>query len=50
VVVSAKPVPQISAARTGFLDQLRSSSDMHWEELPALPAEQGLQPTLFAMM
>ena len=50
VVVSAKPVPQISAARTGFLDQLRSSSDMHWEEPSALPAEQGLQPTLFAMM
>ena len=48
VVVSAKPVPQISAARTGFLDQLRSSSDVHWEEPSALPAEQGLQPTLFA--
>jgi len=48
VVVSARPVPLISAARECLLGQLRANADVNWEEPPALPADFGLQPALFA--
>ncbi len=47
VIISARPVPAISEARNGLLEQLRASASATWEEPIPLPSGFGLQPALF---